>query len=326
MTKNLDLREARVFCSFVYGGEPNGGGIWWLKDSCSKCKTTAPDTSWEELDAAMANRSVMEIIRLWPDGQTPGAQGEGAQDIPTITVYPPEGAPNGSSVIVCPGGGYGTLAPHEGEPVALWLNSAGITAFVLRYRHAPAYQHPIPLGDLQRAIRTVRSRGGEWKLDAYRIGILGFSAGGHLVSSASTHFDAGNPDSADPIERAGSRPDAAILIYPVIAFDGPHAHLGSRTNLLGESPDEELIRYLSSTAQVTPETPPSFLVHSIDDRAVPVENSLEYALALSANSVPFAMQIYEHGGHGYGLGGDDPVLSAWPRECAAWLRARGFLG
>lgn len=267
----------------------------------------------------------METILLWPEGRTPGALGDATTDIPLIAVYKPDSNANGASVIVCPGGGYGMLAAHEGEPVALWLNSLGVTAFVLRYRHAPGYQHPTPLGDLQRAIRTVRSRAGEFGLDTQRIGVLGFSAGGHLVSTAATHFDAGDPGSPDPIEQTGSRPDLAIMIYPVIALDGHSAHVGSRRNLLGENPTSELVEFLSNQRQVTPETPPTFLVHSIDDKAVPVENSLEFALALSAKGVPFGMQVYEHGGHGYGLGGDDPVLSAWPRECGAWLRARGFL-
>jgi acetyl esterase/lipase len=208
----------------------------------------------------------------------------------------------------------------------LWLNSLGITAFVLRYRLAPGYRHPTPLSDLQRAIRTVRARAREWELDPQRIGVLGFSAGGHLVSTAATHFDAGRPDSTDPIEQAGSRPNVAIMIYPVITLDGRSVNLGSRRNLIGENAAPELIEFLSNQKHVTLDTPPTFLVHSVDDRVVTVENSLEFALALSANGVPYAMQVYEHGGHGYGLGGTDPVLSAWPRECAAWLRARGFLG
>jgi acetyl esterase/lipase len=245
----------------------------------------------------------METILLWPEGQTPGALGRSAPDIPPITLYKPESAPNGASVIVCPGGGYETLAAHEGEPVALWLNSLGITAFVLRYRLAPGYRHPTPLDDVQRALHTVRSRSGEWDLDPQRIGVLGFSAGGHLASTAATYFDAGIPDSTDPIEQAGSRPDIAILIYPVITLDGRSVNLGSRRNLIGENAAPDLIELLSNQKHVTPETPPCFLVHSVDDRVVTVENSLEFALALSANDVPYAMQVYEHGGHGYGLGG-----------------------
>ncbi len=267
----------------------------------------------------------METLLLWPEGQVPGALGSSSLDVPLLTHYPPTSQRNGASVIVCPGGGYHVLAPHEGEPIALWLNSLGISAFVLRYRLAPGYKHPAPLTDIQRAIRTVRARASEWDLDPQRIGILGFSAGGHLVSTAATHFDAGNPESADPIERSGSRPDVAILIYPVITLDSRSVNLGSLRNLLGENPSPEMIEFLSNQRHVTPETPPTFLVHSVDDKVVTVENSLEFAMALSANHVPYAMQVYEHGGHGYGLGGTDPVLSAWPRECAAWLRARGFL-
>lgn len=267
----------------------------------------------------------METISLWPEGQVPGALGLDAQDAPTLTPYLPEGGGNGAAIIVCPGGGYGHLADHEGGPVAIWLNSLGVTAFVLRYRLGPRYQHPAPLTDAQRAVRTVRSRAFEWGIDPARIGILGFSAGGHLASTTATHFDGGDATVPDPVEQVSSRPDVAVLVYPVITLTERNAHLGSRRNLLGESPDASLIDLLSNETQVTPETPPTFLVHSVDDRAVVIENSLEFALALSANRVPFAMQVYEHGGHGYGLGGDDPVLSAWPRECGAWLKARGFL-
>jgi acetyl esterase/lipase len=270
-----------------------------------------------------------DTFPLWSDRPAPGSLELDCDDIPTLTQFlPGAGDPpaNGAAVVICPGGGYGALADHEAGPVAKWLNSLGVTAFVLRYRLAPRYRHPVMLGDAQRALRTVRARATDFGIDPTRIGILGFSAGGHLAASAATHFDAGDPSAAAPIDRASSRPDLAILIYGVLTLRDPHTHAGTRTNLLGPDPDIALVSHLSTEEQVTPDTPPMFLVHSIDDVGVPVENSLHLALALSAARVPFAVQIYDRGGHGYGLATDDPVLSAWPRECAAWMRARGFLG
>lgn len=258
---------------------------------------------------------------LWPEGHETGPG-----EAPSLTLYPaPPELANGAAMVICPGGGYGGLADHEGEPVALWLNALGVTCVVLRYRLGPHSRHPMMLLDAARAVRTTRSRAREWNIDAARVGILGFSAGGHLASSLATHFDAGDENAVDSIDRLPSRPDVAVLVYPVITLRDPHTHAGSRQNLLGDDPPQELLALLSNETQVTPETPPTFLVHSADDEAVPIENSLLFALALRRDRVPFAMQVYEHGGHGYGLGGDDPVLSAWPAQCAAWLRGRGFL-
>jgi acetyl esterase/lipase len=271
-------------------------------------------------------RNNPDTFPLWPDGTVPGALGTEAADIPSITVFPPSRANNGAAVVVCPGGGYGHLAAHEGEPVARWLNEHGATGIVLKYRLGPRYKHPAMLHDVSRAIRTVRHRAGEWGIDPKRVGVLGFSAGGHLASTVSTHFDAGSPHAADPIERQSSRPAVSILIYPVISLDQPWAHAGSRRNLLGDLPNSTLVASLSNDRAVTRDTPPTFLVHSTDDKAVPIQNSLHYALALTTAGVPFGMQVYSHGGHGYGMGKDDPVLSAWPRECAAWLKQRGFFG
>jgi acetyl esterase/lipase len=262
---------------------------------------------------------------LWPGG-APGALGAEPADIPAVSLYiPPAGTGNGAAIVVCPGGGYGALAEHEGHPVALWLNSLGITAAVLRYRLGPRYHHPTPLNDAARALRTMRARAAEWKLDPKRVGILGFSAGGHLASTLSTHFSGEDPIAADPIERASSRPDVAILLYPVISFSTEFVHAGSRRNLLGDNPARELIELLSNEKQVTPKTPPTFLMHTAEDTAVPVENSLLYAMALHRAGVPLELHVYEKGRHGVGLGGNDPVLSAWPATCAAWLKARGFL-
>jgi len=261
-------------------------------------------------------------ITLFPDG-APGAIGKEPADIPTLTPYLPKEKATGAAVIVCPGGGYRHLADHEGRPVAEWLNSIGITAFVLKYRLGPRYHHPSPLHDAARAIRLVRARAAEWQIDPKRIGILGFSAGGHVASTIGTHFDAGQPNSSDAVERVSSRPDVMILIYPVITMGG-FTHSGSRKQLLGENPSAELVTQLSNEEQVTKQTPPTFLVHTANDAAVPVENSLRFADALRKMGVPFELHIYERGPHGFGLGGKNPVLLSWPGRCADWLRLQEF--
>ena len=258
-----------------------------------------------------------EPIKLWAE-KAPGAVGAEPQDIPTLTPYFPKTA-NGAAVIVCPGGGYSHLANHEGEPVAQWLNTLGITAFVLKYRLGPRYHHPAPLQDASRAIRLVRSRAAEWKLDINRVGILGFSAGGHVASTAGTHFDNGNASDPDPVERFSSRPSLMILIYPVVTM-GPLTHGGSKRNLIGENATPEMVKLLSNEEQVTKDTPPTFLVHTMNDTAVPVENSINLAAALRKAGVPFELHVYERGRHGFGLGGNDPVLSSWPGRCADWLK------
>jgi acetyl esterase/lipase len=263
-------------------------------------------------------------IRLWQQ-DAPGAQGTVDIDIPTITpFFPPPGKATGAAFIVCPGGSYMNLAPHEGKPVAQWLNSIGVTSFVLKYRLGPKYHHPVELEDAQRAIRLVRSRAAEWNLDVKRVGIIGFSAGGHLASSAATHFDDGHPTANDTVEQFSSRPDLAILIYPVITMYDPFDHHNSRNNLLGKDPDPALIELLSNDRQVTPNTPPCFLIHGADDRTVAVENSLLFAMACHKNKVPFEIHIFEHGPHGFGLGGKDPTLSTWPGLAAHWLQKNGF--
>lgn len=266
-----------------------------------------------------------QVLPLWPAGAVPGALGTDDTDIPAITIYsPPAGKNNGAAVVICPGGGYGHLAPHEGEPVARWLNDLGATGVVLRYRLGPRYRHPVISGDAARALRTVRARAAEWEIDPNRIGVLGFSAGGHLAATASVYFDAGDAASTDPVERVSSRPDVSILLYPVISMKD-FGHAGSRRNLLGDEPDPALLAALSLETRVTPHTPPTFLAHAADDEPVPIENSLRYALALHAARVPFALSVCETGGHGFGMGrGGDPVTSAWPDACALWLRSRGF--
>jgi acetyl esterase/lipase len=275
--------------------------------------------------AAASGGAAPKVVRLW-QGAAPGAKGEADADVPTLTIYPPPaGKNNGAAIVICPGGGYGGLAAHEGKPVADWLNAHGGTGFVLKYRLGPKYNHPVMLNDVGRAIRTVRARATEWGVDPARIGVLGFSAGGHLASTAATHFEGGSAEASDPIDKVSSRPDVAILIYPVITMGDPVAHKGSRRNLLGENPDPRLVELLSNEKQVTDKTPPTYLVHSSDDRGVPIENSLLFASALAKNRVPFAMRVFEHGGHGYGMGTKDKELGTWPESCAQWLTHRGFL-
>jgi len=265
-----------------------------------------------------------QAILLWPNG-APGALGQEPLDVPTLTPYlPAKEKATGAAIIICPGGGYARLADHEGKPVAEWLNSVGVTAFVLKYRHTARYPHPAPLQDAARAIRTVRARASEWSVDPKRIGMLGFSAGGHLASTAGTHFDTGNAAASDPIERVSSRPDLLVLIYPVITMrEGTHA--GSKRNLLGANPDESLVAQLSNDERVTAETPPTFLVHTVADAGVPVENSLRLAAALRRAGVPFELHLYERGPHGFGLGVKDPILATWPDRLAAWLSLRQFV-
>src|SRR5438132_6820106 len=192
------------------------------------------------LNAGRKNISAEEPIILWPNG-APGAAGKESNDIPTLTPYfAPKEKATGAAVIVCPGGGYSHLADHEGRPVAEWLNTLGITAFVLKYRLGPRYHHPAPLQDAARAIRTVRARASDWNIDPKPIGILGFSAGGHLASTAGTHFDSGKPDASDVLERVSSKPNLMILIYPVITMRD-QTHAGSKKNLLGAEPSPELV-------------------------------------------------------------------------------------
>jgi len=267
-----------------------------------------------------------QTIPLW-NGRAPGAQGDTEADVPAITVFLPRTMAQGTpAVVICPGGSYARLASnHEGRQVASFLNSMGVAAFVLRYRLGPKYHHPIELGDAQRAIRLLRSHAAEWRIDPSRIGIVGFSAGGHLAMSASTHFDAGNAAASDPVDRAGSRPDFAVLGYPVISMTAPWTHAGSRTNLLGEQPDPEVARDLSGENAVTANTPPTFLFQTTEDTVVPAENSVHYYLALRKAGVPAEMHVFEKGAHGVGLANDNPALSQWSALLANWLRIHAIV-
>jgi len=275
----------------------------------------------------VASSQPVEI--LWPDG-APGAKGDQEGDKPTLTIYlPPKEKAAGTGVVICPGGGYGFLAmDHEGHQVAQWLNSLGVAGFILKYRHrnsGAGYGHPAPLQDAQRAIRMVRSRAKEWNVDPNRVGIIGFSAGGHLTTTAGTHFDKGVSNAKDPIERFSCRPDFMIPIYPVVSLTEWYVHSGSRRNLLGDNPDANMPESLSNEKQVTADTPPTFLVHANDDTGVPPENSIYFYLALRKAKVPVEMHIYEKGGHGFGLGKKDSAASEWPVACASWMRERGLL-
>jgi acetyl esterase/lipase len=264
---------------------------------------------------------------LW-SGNAPGALGKEAKDIPTLTPFfaPPEKA-TGASFVICPGGGYASLAPHEGIHYALWLNEQGIAGFVLKYRlGSGGYRHPAMMQDVQRAIRYVRANAQKWGLNPNRVGIMGSSAGGHLASTALTHFDLGNPGSSDPVDRVSSRPDLGILCYPVITM-GPDTHAGSRRNLLGDNPDSGLVELLSSEKQVRSDTPATFIFHTFEDAAVKVENAMEFAASLRRRRVSFALHIYAKGSHGMGLGSsqwDPGNRHPWTYECARWLKEQGF--
>jgi len=246
---------------------------------------------------------------------------------PEITVYmPSKRNATGQAVIICPGGGYVNLAfSWEGTDVAKLLNSKGITAIVLKYRLPNSKSNIVPnlspLLDAKRAIRMVRFYAAKWNIKKDKVGIMGFSAGGHLASTLGTHFDSGNPNATDPIEQFSSRPDFMILIYPVILMSKNIMHAGSRNNLIGDKPTDELAKMYSNELQVTKATPPTFLVHATDDKTVPVENSLFFYQALKDNNVPAEMHIYPTGGHGFGLALGKGYLETWTDRCVDWLRS-----
>lgn len=254
----------------------------------------------------MPNPNERQPIPLWPAEAAPSAA-----DGPSLQYFP-AAAPTGAAMIVCPGGGYGFLAPHEGEPVARWLNALGVNAFVLSYRLGPTHPHPAPMDDLQQAMRLVRAQAAGRGIDPRRVGVLGFSAGGHLAATVATLSD---PD---------CRPNLAVLIYPVITMGAHTSHGGSRKNLLGDSPDPALVERLSLERQVTPQTPPCFLVTTADDALVPAQNSLMFATACIEQRVPIELHILPHGPHGFGLAENNPELHRWTTLAAHWLQRHNF--
>lgn len=276
------------------------------------------------------------VVRLW-EGKAPHAKTDGPADTPTVTVFrAPADKANGTAVVICPGGGYGFLADdHEGKQVAEFFNGIGVTAFVLKYRivgkDRPGPLHPAPLEDVQRALRLVRHKAADYGVNPARVGIMGFSAGGHLASSAATHFDKGGLKNDDNVEKQSCRPDFAVLAYPVISMEPGVTHGGSRNNLLGVNPDAKLVELMSNDKQVTKDTPPTFIFHTSEDKAVLPENAVRFYLACKAAGVPVELHIYEKGRHGVGLGrdpkwtGGEPSVATWPDRLSDWMRSRGLL-
>jgi acetyl esterase/lipase len=290
------------------------------------------------LSAAMTHplRAAPSVIDIWPEG-VPGLKPDGGPERdegegrvgniqhPTLTYFP-AAEPNGTAVIVCPGGGYVRLSfAHEGTEVARWLNTLGVSAFVLKYR-VKEYGHPAPLRDALRAIRLVRSRAGEFRIRPDRIGIMGFSAGGHVAATAGTLYDSPEGRTGAPLDAVSGQPDFMLLIYPVITMEDPYVHGGSRLNLIGPHPDQALKDHLSPELNVTPKTPPAFLVSTEEDRTVPFQNSVLFFEALKRAKVPAEIHIYEKGPHGFGLRKDLGPTSEWPDRCADWLRLHGWIG
>lgn len=276
------------------------------------------------------------VVPLWEAGKVPLVVGTAEKNSPSVTLFAAP-KPNGAAVVVCPGGGYGFLADdHEGKQVAEFLNTLGVHAFVLKYRivskERPGPLLEAPLLDVQRAIRYVRANADKYKIDAKRIGVWGFSAGGHLASTSATHFDGGKKDATDPIDQVSCRPDFAILSYPVVSMEQGVTHGGSRRNLLGDNPEQKLVDLYSNEKQVTKDTPPTFIFHTDEDKAVLPENAIRFYLALKKAGVPAEMHIYEKGPHGVGLArdpkwtkGNHGELNTWPDRLAAWLKLRGLL-
>ncbi len=279
------------------------------------------------LSLILSRAEIQNPVPLWPEG-APGALGNSSNDIPTLTAYLPAATnATGAAMVICPGGGYGMLAPHEGNDYALWLNQHGVTGFVLKYRlGSNGYHYPAEFQDVTRAMRWVRAHAGEFKIDAHRVGIMGSSAGGHLAATLLTHFDTGDTNAADVVERQSSRPDLGILCYAVITM-GEFTHQGSKGNLLGDDPSPELIKLLSNELQVTRATPPCFLWTTYEDRTVRMENTLMFAEALRKKRVPFDLHIYQKGGHGMGLKDKAPFAHPhpWANDCLFWLQAQGFV-
>jgi acetyl esterase/lipase len=249
---------------------------------------------------------------------------------PYLDYYPAKNTSAGrTAVLICPGGGYQNLAwEKEGTLPAHFFNDNGIDAFVLKYRlnnqKQEGHRYPDQYNDVTTAMRIIRSRSADWGIDAAKTGVMGFSAGGHLASMATTIHQQGDPAAADPLLRFDTRPSFAILMYPVISMDTAFGHRGSRNNLLGLTPDAALVTALSTEKRVNAATPPVFLVHADDDKGVPPQNSIVFYEALKKHKVKASMFIYDHGGHGFGMASNDPVLSQWPMQVVQWLQRQGF--
>jgi acetyl esterase/lipase len=288
------------------------------------------------VSAAALGGAERPVIDLWPEG-VPGLKADASADKlidnrvsnvhrPTLTFYAaPADKAVGTAVVICPGGAYMRLAiDHEGTMVAEWLNSLGVSAFILRYR-MQEYGHPAPLQDVLRAVRTVRSRAAEFGVRPDRIGVIGFSAGGHLTSCAGTLFNDPAGRTGAALDAISARPDFFAPIYPVITMKGESVHAGSRKALLGATPAPELIEKMSTQQQVTKETPPCFLVHAQDDKGVPVENTLMFYDALRKAGVPAEVHLYEKGGHGFGMKPGLGQASTWTKRFEEWIRSHGWL-
>lgn len=283
------------------------------------------------------------VLKLWPDG-IPGSKTDAGYiekittsegritrcekvTDPDLTVFlPPANKANGAAVLICPGGGYGALAfDHEGNAIAKWLNDNGVAGIILKYRlpsdRIMEDKSIGPLQDAQEAMRIIRRNAATWKINPKKTGVIGFSAGGHLASTLSTHYSESVYKVSDS---TSARPDFSLLIYPVISFDTLITHRGSRNNLIGMKPDEAMVRYFSNELQINSETPPAFLVHSADDNAVPVMNSIGYFKGLQKNKIPTELHVFQKGGHGYGLSPTGGTESSWPGLCIKWLKSMGM--
>lgn len=327
-------RQAKALCYAIAATRKRfprcGGIILWMGHDAFPCPSNTsivdflgrPKPAATAIGALRRTRTAQPVAQpLWVDG-APGGLGTADADRPSITVYLPEAdKATGAAMVICPGGGYGDLMmSYEGHDIARWLNAHGVTGIVLKYRVSP-YRHPIEMNDGKRAMRLVRCNAREWGIDPDRIGMMGFSAGGHLASTVATHFDPGDPKAADPIDRVDCRPDFLVLVYPVISM-GPKGHAGSRDNLLGSSPTPELVEWLSSEKHVTAQTPPTFLAHAKTDTGVSVENSALFHAAMKAHGVPCEFLELPTGEHGLGCGKGNE-WTAWQDACLHWLRAQG---
>lgn len=271
---------------------------------------------------ALKLKGCVVLIEIWTE-EILGYNPQISEEVPGLIPYLIESRKPCGAVIIFPGGGYKVRVAHEKECIARWINSMGLAAFILEYRVAP-YRHPVPLLDAKRAVRYLRYNAEKYNIDPGRIGIIGFSAGGHLASALGTDFDYGVAEADNPVERISSRPDLMILGYPVITF-GEYRNYGSMINLLGENPDEELITATSTENNVTKDTPPTFLWHTADDSVVPVQNSLIFAEELSKQNVPYSLHVFQKGPHGMALASDDPEVSKWTQLCEQWMGSIGFL-